>query len=161
MTTAVLPEVADLDTFGGAFVDADAVVDPETEVAASYFNRLVAQAAMASHTLPRAWVRVTAGSSPTVADHDAVWGNSDSVKPTVARSGAGVYTVTWASSYNDLQDTPESHTVSIRAASANGSHSGALRHVQHELTSAVVVTVRSFNSGGSATDVDSFFLQVW
>lgn len=161
MTTAVLPEVADADTFGGTFADADAVVDPETELAASYFNRLVTNVVAMSHALPRAWVRLTASASPSVVDHGAVWGSTNGVKPAVSRSSAGVYTVTWSASLYDLQATPEVHSISIRAASVSGSHSGAARILMWDLTSAVRVTVYSYDAAGAAADCDALFVQVW
>lgn len=161
MTTPVLPDKADLDTFGGVFQNADAVVDPETEMAAAYMNRMIAQLAMVSHTLPRAWVRVTAGIAPSAADHDAVWGDGAGVAPTLARTGTGVYTVTWASAYDDLQDQAEEHQLTLRAASVSVSHSGAARIPQWTLTSATVVTVNVYDAAGAAADCDAFFLQVW
>lgn len=161
MTTPVLPEVADLDTFGGSFEDADAVVDPQTELSAAYFNRLVAQVAMLSHTAPRAWARCTvSGGVITLADHDAVWGAGAGVAPTPNRSGAGVYTVTWAASYDDLQATPESHNVSFRAAKASGDGAAA-RIVQGSLSSANVASVKSFDAAGAPVDVTEFVVMVW
>lgn len=161
MTTAVVPDIPDLDTFGGTFANADAVVDPQTELAAEYFNRLNANVVGVSHTATRAWVRVTAGVAPSVADHDAVWGNGAGLAPAVARTGSGVYTVTWLTSYDDLQFQAEEHAITLRAASPSVSHSGAFRHAQWTLTSAVVVTVNVYDAAGAPADCDAFFLQVW
>lgn len=160
MTTPVVPDIPDLDTFGGTFANADAVVDPETELAAEYFNRLNANVVGVSHTAIRAWVRVTAGVAPSVADHDAVWGNGAGLVPTVARTGTGVYTVTWLTAYDDLQFQAEEHAITIRNASVSVSHSAA-RMIQWTLTSAVVVTVNTYDAAGVAADCDAFSLQVW
>jgi hypothetical protein len=161
MTTPVLPDTPDLDTFGGTFADADAVVDPETELAASYFNRLNANVVAASHTAIRAWVRVTAGIAPSVADHDAVWGDGAGLAPVVARTGSGVYTVTWLTAYDDLQSQAEEHQITIRSASVSVTHSGAARIIQHTLTSASVVTVNVYDAAGVAADCNAFHLSVW
>lgn len=161
MTTPLAPETPDADTFGGVFDNADAVVDPETELDASYFNRLLAQVVMLSHTAARAWARVTAGAAPVVADHDAVWGTGASVAPTVVRSAVGVYTVSWASAYDDLQATPESHSVSLRACQGGVAHAGAARIHNESLASANTATIRCYDAAGAAADVDEFTLWVW
>jgi hypothetical protein len=162
MTTPLLPEVADLDTFGGVFVDADPVVDPETDMAASYQNRINAQLAAASHTQPRAWARCTiSGGVITLADHDAVWGSGAGVAPTAVYSATGVYTVTWAAAYDDLQDTPEEHAVSLRAAVATGYAGTSARIVCASCTSAVVATVRAWDAAGTAADLTEFTVQVF
>lgn len=120
MTTPVLPDTADLSTFGGTFVNVAPVVDPTTDMDATYQNRINAQLAMLSHTAVRAWARVTiSGTTPTVADHDAVWGGTPAVAPSVTRDAPGQYTVTWASSYDDLQSTAESHSVLFRTSLVN------------------------------------------
>jgi hypothetical protein len=162
MTTPVLPDVADLNTFGGTFVNADAVIDPTTDMDATFQNRLTAQAAMLSHTAPRAWCRctVTAGVIAR-ADHDAVWGSTSAVAPTVARSGTGVYTVTWASSYDDLQSTPEAHTTALRGASVTGYLASTAVIVNGYLSGSRVATVTSYNAAGVAADVDQFLVVVW
>ena len=54
MTTPLLPEIADPTTFGGPFTNHAPVVDPMTDMDASYQNLLNAQVAMLSHTAPRA-----------------------------------------------------------------------------------------------------------
>lgn len=161
MTTPLLPDTPDPSTFGGPYQDADGVVDPETEVGATYLNRLIAQVAMAGHTVPRAWARCTvSGGVIALADHDAVWGAGGGVAPTVARSAQGVYTVTWAASYDDLQSPPESHTVSLRGAVASGYAAAGARIVNARLSSAVQATVKSFDAAGSAADVDELFVEV-
>lgn len=164
MATPLLPEIADLDTFGGTFADLYPVIDPTTDMAAADQNNLTANVVAMSHTAPRAWARCTiSGGVITLADHDAVWGNGAGVAPTAARSSAGVYTVTWAASYDDLRavDDAESHAVSLRCSQANGYKSGAARIVNVRLSSVVIAAVTAFDAAGSAAELDEFTVTVW
>jgi hypothetical protein len=160
MTTPLAPDTPDASTFGGPYRDFDNIEDPETDVGSDALNKLITQVVQLSHTAPRAWVRVAAGAAPTLTDHDAVWGNTAGVAPTLARTGTGVYTVTWAATYNDLQATPESHAVNFRAA-LPAPKSASARFLHYDLTSSRVVTVKSFDAAGSPADVDEFTLTVW
>ena len=107
----ILPDNPDLSTFGGVFVDAEGVENPETEVAAAFYNAQLANNVAMSQTAVRAWADVA---SATLADHGAVWGSGAGVAPVVA-GVAGNFTVTWATTYNDINASdPQSHTVNIR-----------------------------------------------
>lgn len=162
MSTPIAPETPDLSTFGAPYLDADAVVDPETEMAASAMNLLATQVVATGHTAPRAWALCTiSGGVITLADHDAVWGSGAGVAPVAARSSAGVYTVTWASAYDDLQDVPESHSTILRAAVASGYAAAGARIVNGYLSSAIVATVKAYDAAGVAADVDTFTVTVW
>ena len=164
MPAAILPDIAIPTTFGGPFSDPDPVQDPTTEVASAFFNRIRATLAALSHTSPRAWCRVTvAAGVATLADHDAVWGNTLGVAPAIVRSSAGVYSVTWASSYSDLRDdgTAESHSVSIRAVSVSSRASGSNLTNSYSLTSPSIVGLNFWNSASAATDPVEFCLFVW
>lgn len=158
MTTPLLPETAGPSTFGGnEFVDEDAVVDAETEVSSTYFNRLTTQVAMASYTQDRAWCRVTvSGTAPTVAAHGAVWGDTPAVEPVPVRTGAGVYTLTWPASVDDLQATPEAHSVNIRAVTGQSHNAASALVPRWDITSANVLTVTFHNLSAAATDPTSF-----
>ena len=63
-------------------------------------NQAFSDLASAGRLATRALIVLTmAGTStPTLSLHDAMWGNSGPVAPTVARTGVGTYTVTWPSS---------------------------------------------------------------
>jgi hypothetical protein len=162
MTTPLAPDTPDLDTFGGTFVNADPVVDPETDMDAAYQNRLTAQVVMLSHAAPRAWARCTvSGGVVTVADHDAVWGTGGGVAPTATYVGPGEYTVAWAASYDDLQATPESHAVSLRCVQASAFRAAAARIVNARLADAVTAEVTAYDAAGAAAEVDQFTVTVW
>lgn len=161
MTTPVLPDIADITTFGGPFVNLAPVVDPTTDVDANYFNRMLAQLASLSHTAPRAWVKVTiAAGVPTVTDHDAVWGGTVGVIPAVTKTANGTFVVTWASSYNDLQPTPESHGVSFRCANLNAMDNSTAFSVAPTIAGSAV-TCKFYNSSSTLTDPPGFYLVMW
>jgi hypothetical protein len=135
-------------------------VDPETEMAAANMNRLVAQVTMLSHTFAKAWVYCTiSGLTISVTDHDAVWGNTDAVKPTATRLGNGHFEVAWATAYNDLQDDPESHSVSIRACLVSVSNAGGANLLSDwVITGANTVEVYTKNTSATAISPGGFLL---
>ncbi len=164
MATPLAPEKPTLDTFGAPYENFDAVVDSETEMDATFMNRMAAQLAMISMTAPIAWVRCTvSGVTLTVADHSANWGDTSAIKPTVNRDSAGVYNVSWAETYSDLQDTPETHTVNIRAAQVSVEHGGSGdRYAEYTIDYPYQVYVYTNNrADGAYADVDAFTLTVW
>lgn len=133
------------------------VVNPRTEVDFAEYERLCTTVAQLSHTVPKALLRCddTAG----VQDYASVWGDTVSVRPTVVRTGTGIYTITWAASYADLNPTVArqvSTPVAIRfAVAAYDVFSGYPVNTlypspQAALTSANVVTVYTFDSGGAS-----------
>lgn len=157
MADAILPDVSSHATFGGEKRNVRPIRVPDAEVDADEFNALVGSVVGASHTACRAWARVTiSGGTATLADHDAVWGSTDAVKPTVARASAGRFTVTWATSYDDLRDTPDTHTTNIRAADVSAYHASSSRISMAAATAANVITVRVDDAAGSAADPDQF-----
>jgi hypothetical protein len=92
-------------TYGGPFANYGAgVVDPTTDMDASQGNKFLAAAAGMTHTCPRAWVSMTVDgtATPTLVAHDAIWGSSIAVQPTLAYSGStGIFTVTWPATVSD------------------------------------------------------------
>lgn len=113
---SLAPEKPGVGEFGAPFTDAGQVRDPETDVSATQYNKLIAQVTMISKTVPIAWVSID--SLGVIQDHSAVWGSTGAVAPTVTVIGPTEFDVEWAASYDDLQvPTPESHAVNIRAAS--------------------------------------------
>ena len=99
---------ATLGTYGGPFADAETVENPNTQVAASLYNRKAEDVAQLTRTGYRAIVKFTptaaaapvtyAASAVTI---DTMWGDGTAYKPTVAKTATGVYTVTFAASYDD------------------------------------------------------------
>ncbi len=163
MSSAVLPEVSDITTFGGTMANFAPPEDPTTDLDCLYVNRWFAQLAMLSFTLPRAWARCTVAgaviSGPVDGDHGAVWGNTSGLKPTAARTSAGLFTLTWAASYNDLQAVPESHAVSFKSVIVTAYNGATAVISAAAVTSANVVTVRTWTDAGVAADPSEF--SVW
>lgn len=161
-----LPDISSIDDFAGPLNNYAAVTDPTTDEDAKYRNRYVCDVAMMGHTAPRGFVRFTAVDDAAPTDpasnvHDALWGSSVSVKPVVARSNEGIWTVTWPATVSDeitAEDESigggETHTVNIRAAIAQATAvGGVLKHAVAEVTSSNVVTVRGFLANGTADDI--------
>lgn len=146
-----LPDSDDISTFGGEISDYRQVPDPTVERTAAQDNAIAGDVAMMTRTAVRAWAKCEMRSgAQSVLDHDAVWGGGDSVKPVVARTGAGVYTVTWAATQTDALG--DSHSVNLRAGFACPTAAAAtIVHVG--ITSANVATVKLFDAAGTAIDL--------
>jgi|SRR5215210_762124 len=145
-----LPDIDAIETLGGALRDFSPVEDPETERSADDANKAYCDVAMATHTLTRAWARITThATTPTLAAHDEQWAARTSTVPVVARTGAGVFTVTWPSLVTD--ELAVTHALNLRDAWA-AAHGATAVHVQADVTGPAVVTVRVFDMAGAATD---------
>lgn len=161
-----LPNISSIDNYGGPKANYAPITDPTTDEDAADRNRYVCDVAMMSHTAPRGFVRFVAvdGAVPTDPasnSHDALWGSSVSVKPVIARTGEGVWTVTLPATVDDeltAEETSlgggETHTVNVRAAVAQATPvAGVLKHAVAEVTSANVITVYGFLADGTADDI--------
>lgn len=148
-----LPSVDTLSTYGGALEDYSEVVDPTTDESAAWRNKYAANVAMMTHTAPRA-IRSflgTTGGATAIADpssgfvHDAVWGDTASVKPSVTHVSTGTYDAIWASSVDD--ELAVAHTVSFQRAWANvESSDGVLRVASAKVTAAQKVRIYTYQS---------------
>ena len=156
-----LPDVDDLDTLGGAFADYDNVEDPTTDLGAAFYNKNNANTAMMTQTAARAICTFVGGAVPADPGsgfvHAAVWGGSAPVKPVVANTGTGVYTVTWPASVND--ELAVSHTVNLRRGHT-AVEGGTPYITTTEITSANVATVRIFDATGTLSNGAGTFT-VW
>lgn len=161
-----LPDISSIANYGGAKANYAPVTDPTTDEDAADRNRYACDVAMLGHSAPRGFVRFVAvnGAAPTDPAsnvHDALWGSSVSVKPALARTGEGVWTITLPTTVDDELTTEdetlgggETHTVNVRAALAQATAvAGALKHAVAEVTSANVITVRGFLADGTADDI--------
>jgi hypothetical protein len=115
-----LPDIDSAVAIGAnAWMDAEPVVDPTTELPAATMKTIAANATAITHTATRACVlfqcaTYTSGDQAiTVLDHDAVWGNHESVAPTVVQSeSAGAYVITWPETVTD--ELGNTHVVNCR-----------------------------------------------
>jgi len=155
-----LPDIDTFSVYGGPLNDYAAIEDPTVDIAAASANKAICNVAMATHTLTRAICafvtnNTSAPTDPATNIHDAVWGSAIGVKPTVARTGGGVFTITWPSTVSDegtvLGQAAATHTVNLRHAWANIETASA-NAVRCRVTSPNVVTVEVLNSSLSAVD---------
>lgn len=91
--------------FGGPYVNAKVVENPESQLDADDGNRAFEDLAQLTRTKYKAIVKFkTHNASPvptTQVWHLSLWGTGDITKPAVTRAGAGLYTVTYASTLDD------------------------------------------------------------
>lgn len=154
--------------YGGAYVDARVVKNPQCEMAASKGNRLLEDVAQLTATGFRAMVRFT--TTATVAPvayaaasvtYRSFWGSGDSVKPAVAKTGTGLYTVTFASSYNDGL-LIEAETVALEAAHCTLQGSTLAPPPQVTALSSTVVSLTVMTSAFAASDLSgAAIVTVW
>jgi hypothetical protein len=148
-----LPDSATIDTYGDLKVNYAPVEDFTTDEDADDRNEYVADVAGMTHPATRCWRRfVGHGATPTdpVSNvFDNVWGNDLADKPPAARTGAGVYTITYPTDITD--DLGVVRSVNLRGGWANVEGS-TLYFTQVTVTSPNVLTVYVFNAAGAAND---------
>lgn len=158
---AGLPGIDDLNSYGGVKSNYAPVEDPTVDESADHRNLYAANVAAMTQTAPRAICRfVGHGTTPTDPAsnvHFAVWGNGLSVKPTVARTGAGVYTITWPTTITDALGVSQS----VNLATGWANVEGASLYFVQVTVSVNVATVRVFNSSGVANDAVGVTLAVF
>ena len=115
----MLPQSNSYQNLGGELADYQPVTDPTTDRAAAAENDAFADVAAMTRMAFRAYVTFTiAATVGTVIDHDAVWGNDVSVKPTIGYLGsAGGYSITWPASVTDARGI--SRSVNLRRGLVN------------------------------------------
>lgn len=170
-----LPDVDSLSTYGGPVSDYSPVVDPTTDESAVFRNKYAANVAMMTQTAVRAicsFVGVT-GANPTDPVvgfiHAAVWGAGPSVKPTVSRSGTGIWLVTWPATVSSeltsalaAQGGGVTHNVNLRRARASVELSGSTKFdATARVVAANQVEVRGWTSAGALDDLNGLTVTVW
>jgi hypothetical protein len=116
--SGVLPQTADLASFGGLKSNSTPVVDPTTDEDADDRNKAFANAAAATHVVWRAWCSFLGSASgpvdPSSHVHDSVWGASITDKPVVTRIALGHYRITWPTTITDQKG--DNQTLNLRRA---------------------------------------------
>lgn len=99
----------------------------------------------------RAWALVTwdGATSMSLTSSGEAWDPRAEAVPTVARTSAGVYTVTYAASYND--ETGTAVSTALLAASATP-QSNSARHATCTISSSRIINVFVWDAAGSAAD---------
>lgn len=159
---AGLPGVDSLETYGGEKDNYAPIEDTTTDEDAAHRNLYASNVAGMTQTISRAMCRfvghATTPTDPASNVHFAVWGNDVSVKPAVAHSSTGVYTITWDSTVTDALG--EDHSVNLATGWANVEGS-TLYHAQVTITAPNVATVYVFNSAGAANDAVGVTISVF
>ncbi len=115
-----LPDASDIADYGGALVDYQAAIeDATTDRGAANANKAYNDCAMMTRTATRAWARFTGDAATPVLiaqpnGHNAMWGSSGGVAPTLARTALGIYTITWPTSVTDQLGV--AHTLNLSPA---------------------------------------------
>lgn len=135
------------------------VIHPAKYIGATETELAYWQVAGLSVSAPRAWALVTwdGASAVSLTASGEAWDPNSASAPTVARSSAGVYTVTYAATYPDETATEVSTNLLAAAVSPRGT---TARIPTWEIASARIVTVYLFDAAGSAAD-GSFLLTAW
>lgn len=152
-----------IESYGGSFVDAQAVGNPTTEQSAPYYNRHAEDCAQMSRTSTKVMVSfattTTAGPvAVTVIDASSQWGEGVSYKPTIEKTATGTYVITYATEYDDAlvgttgnEAVEETEQVAFRFGwgSCMGSTFG---HVQPSFADNVI-TAYVFDATGALSDL--------
>lgn len=91
-----------LQSYGGPYVNAEVLVNPESQVSNEKLNRALEDTAGLTRTGIRAMVHFTPhATTPVVTWHYSVWGSTNAEKPTVTRSSDGKYLITYPATLED------------------------------------------------------------
>lgn len=151
-----LPDRDAISTYGGALANYGAMVDPTTDEDAAWRNKYVANVAMMTHTITRGARTFlgTSGGATSVADpssgfiHDAVWGDSSSVKPSVTHVQTGIYDIIAPSTVAD--ELAVDHSVVIRRPWGNVEQSDStLRVASPVVTASQKIRVYTYKANAS------------
>jgi hypothetical protein len=157
-----LPSRDSLATFGGTlgagYVDYSPVLDPTVDMPAAAGNQALSDVAMLTRTAVRAWARFTpAGTgTPVLVSNWALWGTGSGAQPAVARSGVGIYTLTWPATVTDDLTVSSAagylgpQTLALLAA--EGQTEGATFFSVQASASANVATLWIFGTGNTLAD---------
>lgn len=151
-----LPAKDSFSTYGGFKFDFIAVVDPTTDRSADEMNAALASLSMLTRTPVKAMVQFDGyAGTPTVAFHEAIWGNTSDLKPTVTRNSAGNYTITWPSTVIDPLNVTQ--TVILKSGWANVEAGAGAFFVGVTIVGNNSATLITRNSGGSAADIGASY----
>jgi hypothetical protein len=161
-------------SYGGTYQNEEAVVDPVSEVDAVYGNRAFADLARLTLASGATWfsfITTTDAAVATVAAGNVAvsgwWGNGSAQKPVVSKTATGIYTLTWAASFDDalvgvanMSTVSETQSVAFTFASGLNVLGSANGHARVSVIASNVVTVRVYDDaapgalsdlGGTAT----------
>lgn len=141
-------------TFGPTPENRYPVVDPAYELDADIGDLMMWQTAGLGAISASAWafVHYTAPATVAVTYSAEAWDADGAYVPTVSRTGAGDYTVTWAATYPDKDAV--SQTLSLLWARAHPQSASALSATAVIEADRHSVRVYIYDAAGAATDAD-------
>lgn len=145
-----------IDNYGGTFVDAFPVEDATAEQSADYANRLHEDVAQMTRTSLKCVVTFpTSAAAPGTISAASVtchsqYGTGSATKPVVAKTATGVYTLTFAASYDDALGETDAFTITTATASVDAA---VLAYAQAS-HSGVVVTVKLYDPASAFAAAD-------
>lgn len=153
-------EPRDITNYGGIRVDAKPQQNPESEVAASDWNRATEDLSQLTRPPYKGMVWFdshTWAGAHTYAAADvncrSQWGTGDAQKPTVQQTAQGRYTLTWSASYADGLGTSESLSLVVARVTCYSSDAADTFYDCRPLTitsNAITIVTKA---GGAAADV--------
>jgi len=136
------------------------VTNAATDQPASGGDQQANDTAMMTRTACKALVQfLTAGASaPTLVAHEAQWGVG--VAPVLARTGVGVYTVTWPASVTDQLGVAQAPNLRFAFPSTSGATAGTIIVGAYMSAPNVATVTLRDSTTGTAGDSSGFVISV-
>jgi hypothetical protein len=154
----------DLAAYGGPFQDARPQSDPLTQVAAESLNLALDDLAQLTRMKWKVAARFTTdgATNPSVVDYgQTLWGTGNTFKPTVEHTATGVWTVTFAASYEDGLSVTETLSLTDADAKQERLASGFTPRLVYARASANTVLVYVYDTSSNLTDTTGDRITVW
>lgn len=144
--------------YGGPFVDAFPVADPEQEQSADFAGRALEDTAQGTRTALRSWhtftTTTTAAPTPaTVTAGRAMSGSGSAEFPAVSKTGTGLYTLTYPATFVDGVGTTEANVYAFAAAIAWGAGVTGKATVATVAGNVITVEVRLGDGSNTLSDL--------
>jgi hypothetical protein len=154
----------DLAAYGGAYSDARPQSDPLTQVASDSINLLMEDTAQLTRVPIRVMAMFTTNNvtDPAVIDYGRTqWGTGVSYKPTVTRTGVGLFTVTFSATYTDGLDETESLALVDADAKQEFLAAGFTARLCYARAASNIIYVGLHSVAGALVDTTGDRITVW
>lgn len=156
--------VRSIGDYGGEYVDAEPVINPQAEMSADFGNRLMADTCQLTATGYRVVVKfrtTTTGAPTTVSAANvtvmSMWGSGTAQKPTVSKTATGLYTLTFAASYTDQLNESESvsflYAVPNVVSNTNNNDTAKIKSIGVNTIDLLVMQAGALSDLGGTADV--------
>ena len=144
---------------GPKFVNTNPAENPETDVGAQQFNAAFHQVAGMNLVVPRVALIASYSGGGFVYSHQAEAWNPENAQahPVLARSAAGVYTYTFASTYKDEDGTDVATVILAPRVSCHRDLSGGFANriearSWKDGSNPLIIQIRLWDTGGTGVD---------